>query len=135
MRGRSTFLAAAVLALLTFASPALASGGFTDVPKGFWAKPQIKWATANAWIAPRTPTTFLPHHTVSRVNASRVLVRIAFALKGVPEGPDPFAQAVAAGWIPEGTGPTWTITQLEFDRALVRILGLRRRPIGYVSVS
>jgi len=126
VRGRSTFLAAAVpaLLLLVFASPALASGGFTDVPKGFWAKRQIKWATANAWIPPRTPNTFSPHHTVSRVNASRVLVRIAFELKGVPEGPDPFAQAVAAGWIPEGAGPTGTITQLEFDRALVRILGL-----------
>jgi cell wall-associated NlpC family hydrolase len=124
VRGRSNFLAAAVLALLAFAPPALASGGFTDVPKGFWARPQIKWATSNGWISPRTPTTFAPHHTVSRLNASRVLVRVAFRLKGVPEGPDAFAQAVSAGWISEATGPTGRITQLEFDRAIVRILGL-----------
>jgi hypothetical protein len=124
VRGRSTFLAAAVLALLSFASPAYAAGGFSDVPKGFWAAPQIKWAAANAWMAPRTPTTFAPHHTVSRVNASKVLVRVALQLKGVPEGPDPFAQAVAAGWIREGAGASDTLTQLEFDRGLVRILGL-----------
>lgn len=124
VRGRSTFFAAAVAALLCFAPPVLASGGFTDVPKGFWAKPQIRWAAGNAWIAPRTATTFAPHHTVSRVNASAVLVRIAFQLKGIPEGADPFVQAVDAGWIPEGAGPTGTITQLEFDRGLVRILGL-----------
>jgi hypothetical protein len=112
------------MALLSFSSPALAAGGFSDVPKGFWARPQIRWATDNLWITPRTATTFAPHHTVSRVNASRVLTRIAFRLKGVPEGADPFAQAVSAGWIPEGAGPTGTITQLEFDRAVVRILGL-----------
>ena len=124
MRGRSAFLAAPVLALLLFASPALAAGGFSDVPKDFWARPQIKWAAGNGWITPSSQTAFKPRHTVSRLNASKVLVRIAFELKGVPEGADPFAQAVAAGWIPESTGPTGTITQLEFDRALVRILGL-----------
>jgi cell wall-associated NlpC family hydrolase len=124
VRGRSTFLAAAVLALLSFAPPALAAGGFTDVPAGFWARHQITWAANNGWITPSSPTAFKPHHSVSRLNASRVLARIAFRVKGVPEGPDPFAQAVAAAWIPEGAGPTGTITQLEFDRALVRILGL-----------
>ena len=123
MRGRSAFLAAAVVALLVSAPPALA-GGFSDVPRGFWARPQIRWAADNQWMAPRTPTTFRPRHTVSRVNASRVLVRIAFQLKGVPEEADAFAEAVSAGWIPEGAGPSDTLTQLEFDRALVRILGL-----------
>jgi hypothetical protein len=124
VRGRSAFFAAPVLALLLCASPALAAGGFSDVPKDFWARPQIKWAAGNGWITPSSQTAFKPRHTVSRLNASKVLVRIAFELKGVPEGADPFAQAVAAGWIPESTGPTGTITQLEFDRALVRILGL-----------
>jgi cell wall-associated NlpC family hydrolase len=124
VRGRSTFLAAAVVALLSFASPALAAGGFSDVPRGFWARQQIKWAANNGWITPSSKTMFRPHHTVSRVNASRVLARIAYKVKGVPEGPDAFAQAVAANWIPEGAGPKGTMTQLEFDRALVRILGL-----------
>ncbi|MGH3139446.1 MAG: C40 family peptidase [Gaiellales bacterium] len=124
MRGRSTFVAAAAMALLCLAPPALASGGFSDVPHGFWARPQIRWAAGNLWMPPRTPTTFVPHHTVSRVNASRVLTRIAFQLNGVPQDPDSFAQAVAAGWIPEGSGPSGTITQLEFDRGLVRVLGL-----------
>ena len=124
VRGRSTFLAAAVMALLSFAPSALAAGGFSDVPPGFWARQQIKWAANNGWITPSSPTAFKPHHSVSRLNASRVLARIAFKVKGVPEDPDPFAQAVAAAWIPEGAGPTGTITQLEFDRGLVRILGL-----------
>jgi len=124
VRGRSTFLAAAVMALLSFAPSALAAGGFSDVPPGFWARQQIKWAANNGWITPSSPTAFKPHHSVSRLNASRVLARIAFQVKGVPEEPDPFAQAVAAAWIPEGAGPTGTITQLEFDRGLVRILGL-----------
>ncbi len=124
VRGRSTFLAAAFLALLCFAPSALAAGGFADVPPGFWARQQIKWAANNGWITPSSPTAFKPHHSVSRLNASRVLARIAFQVKGVPEGPDPFAQAVAAAWIPEGAGPTGTITQLEFDRGLVRILSL-----------
>jgi cell wall-associated NlpC family hydrolase len=124
VRGRSTFLAGAVLALVSFAPPAFAAGGFADVPAGFWARPQVKWAVNNGWMTPASQTAFKPHHTVSRVNASRVLVRVAFQLKGVPEGPDPFAQAVAADWIRQGAGPSGTITQLEFDRALVRILGL-----------
>ena len=124
MRGRSTFVAAAAWRCSALAPPALASGGFSDVPHGFWARPQIRWAADNLWMAPRTPTTFVPHHTASRVNASRVLTRIAFQLNGVPQDPDPFAQAVAAGWIPEGSGPSGTITQLEFDRGLVRVLGL-----------
>ena len=34
VRGRSTFLAAAVMALLSFAPSALAAGGFSDVPPG-----------------------------------------------------------------------------------------------------
>ncbi|HET7171160.1 MAG TPA: NlpC/P60 family protein [Gaiellales bacterium] len=124
MRGRSTFLAAAVTALLSFAPPAIAAGGFSDVPSGFWARHQIRWAATNGWITPSSQTAFKPHHTVSRQNASRVLARVAYKLKGVPEGPDAFAQAVAANWIPEGAGPKGTMTQLEFDRALVRILGL-----------
>ena len=45
-------------------------------------------------------------------------------LNGTPSAADPFAQAVAAGWIGPGTGPTSTITQLEFDHGVVRILGL-----------
>ena len=96
VRGRSTFLAAAFMALLCFAPSALAAGGFSDVPPGFWARQQIKWAANNGWITPSSPTAFKPHHSVSRLNASRVLVRIAFQVEGVPEGPDPFAQAVAA---------------------------------------
>jgi len=78
VRGRSTFLAAAVMALLSFAPSALAAGGFSDVPPGFWARQQIKWAANNGWITPSSPTAFKPHHSVSRLNASRVLARIAF---------------------------------------------------------
>jgi len=43
---------------------------------------------------------------------------------GVPFQPDAFTQAVAAGWITAGDGPRGAITQLEFDRAIVRILGI-----------
>ena len=122
MRGRCALVAAVLAALFAFPQAALA--GFVDVPKGFWARPEIRWATRYGWIAPRTPTRFAPRHSVSRLNASRVLVRIAHGLFGAAAGPDPFAQAVAAGWISKGDGSNGTITQLEFDRGLVRVLGL-----------
>ena len=45
-------------------------------------------------------------------------------VNGVPFQPDAFTQAVAAGWITAGNGPRGAITQLEFDRAIVRMLGI-----------
>ncbi len=125
MRGRSTFFAAAVAALLAFASPALASGGFTDVPKGFWAKPQIRWAAGNGVdrSTHRHDVRAAPHRE-PRERQRRARRASPSSSRASPRAADPFAQAVDAGWIPEGAGPTGTITQLEFDRGLVRILGL-----------
>ncbi len=45
---------------------------------------------------------------------------------GTPIAADPFTEAVESHWITAGTGPSEPITQLEFDRGVVRVLGLKR---------
>jgi len=54
-----------------------------------------------------------------------VLANLAFKQNGTPISATPYQQAVAAGWIPAGTGGDGPITQLEFDRGAVAVLGLR----------
>ena len=123
MKGRCLLLVAGA-ALLASPQPARATSGLLDVPSGFWAHKQIRWAVRNGWMQPRTRTRFAPGHRVSRLNASRVLARMAHARAGVPVSADPFGQAVSAGWIVTGGGASAPISQLEFDRGLVRVLGL-----------
>ena len=55
-----------------------------------------------------------------------MLANLAFHQNGTPVSATPYAQAVAAGWIPAGTGGDGSITQLELDRGVVAVLGLRR---------
>jgi hypothetical protein len=107
MRGISRTLAVACAALACWAAPAAAATQkLTDVPAGFWAGRQITWAVKNGWITPRTPTLYGVKHTVSRRTASYVLARLNMRRTGQPIAPDPYAQAVAAGWISAGTGFT-----------------------------
>ncbi len=125
MRGISRTLAVACAALACWAAPAAAATQrLTDVPAGFWAGRQITWAVKNGWISPRTPTLYGVKHTVSRRTASDVLARLNMRQTGQPIAPDPYAQAVAAGWISAGTGFSQPITQRQFDAGLVRVLGM-----------
>ena len=56
-----------------------------------------------------------------------MLADVNFKQTGTPVAADPYAQAVAAGWIGAGTGADQPITQLQFDHGVVRVLGPRGR--------
>ena len=113
----------AALGLLALAAPAQAAT-LTDLPPGFWARGPALWTVNAGWVAPRSPTHFGPAHTASRQTAARVLAELYRRSTGTPVAADPYAQAVAAGWIPDA-GRSEPITQLEFDRGVVRLLGLK----------
>ena len=128
MRGQLVKLALGVLLYACMAAPAQAATvAFSDVPATSWARTQITWSAANGWMAPRTTTTFGPGKAATRLAAARVLAHLAHAQNGTPIGANPYAQAVTAGWIIAGTGADQQITQLEFDRGVVRVLGLMRQ--------
>jgi len=127
MRGVLSALgAASAAAVLAFPGVAGAATHhpFADVPSSFWAQSQIAWTVKRGWMTPRTPTHFGVAHTVSRLTAARVLADLDFQQTGTPVAADPYTQAVAAGWIGPGTGASQTITQLQFDHGVVRVLGL-----------
>jgi cell wall-associated NlpC family hydrolase len=124
MRGRLTAVAMGALAALSLATPAQAAT-LTDVPSGFWARGAILWSVKHDWIAPRTTTHFGPAHTASRITAARVLSALYRARTGTAIAVNPYSQAVKTHWIPAGSGPGEPITQREFDRGAVRVLGLR----------
>jgi hypothetical protein len=120
--------AAALAAILAFpgAAAAAAKQHFNDVPASFWAKTDVSWAVSSGWMKPRTPTSFGVGHTASRSTAARVLAELnrKVSTGHPPVAADPYAQAVAAGWIGAGTGPSQAITQRQFDHGVVQILGL-----------
>jgi NlpC/P60 family len=128
MRGRLFALVVSMLALLA-TSPAVSAGStvrsFTDVPTSFWAHGSVLWAVQNGWMIPRGTTTFGTSHYASRVTASRVLAQLNRLRHGIPVSATPYQQAVASGWIDPGKGTDDTITQWEFDRGVVRVMGLR----------
>ena len=110
------------------AFPALAHAAtaqrFTDVPSSFWARGAIAWAVNHDWMSPRSTTRFGVGHTVSRLTAARVLADLNQQVTSTPVAANPYTQAVAAAWIGPGDGADDTITQLQFDKGVVRILGL-----------
>jgi NlpC/P60 family len=127
MRGRWVLIVAGVLALLgtTLAGSAgAATPSFTDVPTSFWAYDQVVWTVESGWMQPRAPATFGVSHFASRMTAARVLADLARLRHGVPVSASPYQQAVDAGWIDAGKGPDDSITQWEFDRGVVRVIGL-----------
>jgi NlpC/P60 family len=124
-RLRCGFLLA--LAVLICALPAQASTATspTDVSSSFWASAQIRWSVNHGWIPTRVDGTFAPNRAASRVVAARVLAAANQMINHEPAQADPYAQAVDAGWIGAGTGPTDTLTQLAFDRGIVRMMHLQ----------
>jgi cell wall-associated NlpC family hydrolase len=127
MRGALSILgAASAAAVLAFpgAAHAATHRPYTDVPASFWAATPITWTVKHGWMSPRSATSFGVSHTVSRLTAARVLADLNFTQTRTPVATDPYAQAVAAGWIGPGTGADQAITQLQFDHGVVRVLGL-----------
>ncbi|HET6848210.1 MAG TPA: C40 family peptidase [Gaiellales bacterium] len=123
--GRSRVLLA--LAALVCLLPATASAATTSIPdvsSSFWARSQILWATSHGWVPLRADGTFEPKRIASRQAAARVLSDLNHKVNGDPVSPDPYAQAIDNQWIGAGTGPMDTITQMQFDAGIVRVMGL-----------
>ncbi len=115
---------AVAFAALAAPSGASAAAAPSDVASGFWARSQIVWSVDQGWMGTLSDGRFRPGAAATRAAAARVLAHANQQVNGVPFQPDAFTQAVAAGWITAGDGPRGAITQLEFDRAIVRILGI-----------
>jgi hypothetical protein len=124
------------------AAPA-GSGGFSDVPGGYWAGQAIRAvAIDHRWMRDFGSTTFRPEFLETRRRFARAVVR-AFAPKVAPDpgitfgdmsSSDPFYRyanvAVKLGWMRESGHqhlfrPTADVTTLIVHRALVLALGLR----------
>ncbi|HEY3766115.1 MAG TPA: NlpC/P60 family protein [Gaiellales bacterium] len=127
MRGvLSVFGVATAAALLAFPGVAQAAGHqpYLDVPASFWANTSINWSVKQGWMTPRSTSRFGIAHTASRLTAARVLAELDQTVNATPVAADPYTQAVTAGWMGPGTGADGTITQLQFDKGVVDILGL-----------
>src|SRR5437764_3852933 len=114
----------AVLVALAAPSAASAATVAPDVPSGFWAASQIGWSIDHGWMRTRSTGAFAPASPATRNAAARVLGRANRLVNGVPVQSDPFVQAVNAGWITAGAGRAASITQLELDRGVARVLGI-----------
>ena len=125
----------AVLALVSVlvapAAARAATPSFTDAPPGFFAHAAVIWTVENHWTVPRSTTLFGVGLPATRQGVARVLARLAFAQRRVAVSANPYLQAVAAGWMAAGSGPTATVSQLEFDRGVVNVLGLEPQIIAY----
>jgi len=126
-------VALAVLAALIgsglAAAPAQASTAPALPSPQFYFYPEAKWAAETEvngvpWVTPDLPTAYVGASPLYREGAAKILVFASNKLFQTPISNDPYTQAVAAGWIAAGTGPTSTITVGDFDRGIVSMLGL-----------
>jgi cell wall-associated NlpC family hydrolase len=123
--GRSrVLLALAALACFLPAPASAATTSIPDVSSSFWARSQILWATSHGWVPLRADGTFEPKRVATRQAAARVLTRLNHKVNGDPVSTDPYGQAVDSNWIGAGSGPMDTITQMQFDAGIVRVMGL-----------
>jgi cell wall-associated NlpC family hydrolase len=118
-------LCMAALACLVPSQAGAATTTIPDVTTSFWAQAQIAWSVKNGWVPLRKDGTFAPKRAAGRTAAARVLALLNQQLTTTPASADPYQQAIDSGWITPGTGPSGTITQLQFDRGIVRVMGLR----------
>ena len=130
------FLALAVLACVIPAQASAASNSSVpDVPASFWAHAQITWAVKAGWVPLHKNGTFAPGRDATRTAAARVLANLNQQQHGVAVSDDPFQQAVDGGWIGAGPGPGSTLTQLQFDRGIVRVMGLKNDSIRLRQIT
>jgi hypothetical protein len=119
-------LAAAALICVSSPQASAAALNIPDVPSGFFAHQQIYWTVRHGWLNTHGNGKFTPGRAATRSAAARVLAHLNQQQTGQPVGLDPYAQAVDARWISPGTGPSDTITQLQFDQGIVRVMHLDR---------
>jgi len=117
-------LAMAALVCLVPAQASAATLTIQDVKPGFFAHQQIYWVVSHDWLGVHANHTFTPGDDATRQSAARVLAMLNQQQNAQPMASDPYGQAVDAGWIGAGSGPRDTITQLQFDRGVVRVMGL-----------
>ena len=130
------FLALAVLACVIPAQASAASNpSVPDVPASFWAHAQIMWSVNAGWVPLHKNGTFAPGRDATRTAAARVLASLNQQQHGVAVSDDPFQQAVDGGWIGAGLGPGSTLTQLQFDRGIVRVMGLKKDSIRLRQIT
>lgn len=131
-RSAAIRIAAALTALVAgwaVAGPARAATTPPLPPPGFYAYPEARWAAETTvagvpWVSPDLPTAYVPGSPLSREGAARILVFASHQLFATQISGDVYTQAVDAGWIAAGSGPTGTITVGDFDRGIVSMLGL-----------
>jgi cell wall-associated NlpC family hydrolase len=87
------------------------------------------------WVPLHKNGTFAPAHDATRTAAARVLASLNMQQHGVAVSDDPFQQAVDSGWIGAGPGPGSTLTQLQFDRGIVRVMGLKHDSIRLKQIT
>ena len=117
-------LAVVALGCLVPAHASAATLTIPDVGKGFFAHRQVVWSVNHGWATLYSDGTFAPATPATRASAARALAALNAQQNGVPVAGDPFAQAVDAGWMTAAGGRRDTITQLQFDRGIVRVMGL-----------
>jgi hypothetical protein len=122
--GRARVLLALAALVCVTPSPAGAATTIPDVSSSFWARSQIVWSADRGWVPLRRDGTFAPKRDATRTAAALVLAKLDHKLNGTEVSSDPFTQAVDAGWIAAGDGPRGTITQLQFDTGIVRVMAL-----------
>src|SRR5215475_11807454 len=105
-------LAAAALVCVCSPQATAAAVTLTDVSSGYFARQQVFWAVNHGWMNAHHNGTFKPGRAATRASAARVLANLNLQQTGNAVAPDPYAQAVDAGWIGAGAGPSDTITQL-----------------------
>ena len=115
-------LAAAALVCVCSSQASAATLTISDVPSGYFARQQIYWTVNHGWLNTHGNGTFTPGRAATRSAAARVLANLNLQQTGQPVAADPYAQAVDAGWIGAGAGPSATITQLEFDHGIVKVM-------------
>jgi cell wall-associated NlpC family hydrolase len=149
---RFTISIVATMALGTvFTADSGASGGFSDVPAGYWAKDAINHvAQVNDWMRDFGTEEFRPEEPLTRAQLARGLV-LAFAPGDEPDQsirfndlpPEdpyfPYANvAVKRGWIGAKGGsfrPAGRVSKIALDRGLVRALRLGQELKGLNGIQ
>ena len=97
--------------------PETPEASFADVPEGFWACNEIRWAYENGYMKGISTTAFNPNGPVTRQQAWMTLARMA--------GANPADMTAAKAWavnsgISDGTNPGGTVTRQQMVVLLYR---------------
>ncbi len=94
---------------------------FTDVPTGYWAYDEIKWAFDNGYVNGTSATTFHPEGSITRQQVWMILARLSGA------APASMAEArtrAMENGISDGTNPGDPVTRQQLVALLFRYAGM-----------